>query len=444
MKLNRERVLVSTFAAGLLVMGTACTTDELPPSPPVVSSTIADVAQQNPEFSTLVAALSKAGLVDTLKGAGPFTVFAPNNQAFIDSGITSLDDFSAESLKTILLYHVISGNTVVAADVTAGPHLSAADLTFFVGTDSGVTINGGSANQGGAAVKAADIAADNGVIHVIDRVMLPPDIATCATYGGLGDLVNAVGAASAMSDGTSVLAALKSEGPLTVFAPTNAAFAKLGAAPSGDALRDVLLYHVTSGAVDSSAIPAIASSLLQNTWQSGVSLIFDSSAGVKVNTATVQIADIKCTNGVVHVIDQVLLPPNVAQMAAIAGLDSLLGAVTAAADIGDTSVADALQADAPYTVFAPTNDAFAAIVAPTDPIVLRDILLLHVVNAGIPVLSAGLPTTPTATLSASENLSFDSTGPTVSSDGTAAAKIGPADIHVTNGVIHLIDKVLLP
>lgn len=116
----------------------------------------------------------------------------------------------------------------------------------------------------------------------------------------------------------------------------------------------------------------------------------------------------------------------------------------AAALPGGTSVADALKAEEPYTVFAPTDAAFKAITAPSDPAQLRDVLLLHVVKAAQPVLSSALPTSPVATLNAAEKLSFDASGPTVSSDGTKGAKIGPVDINVTNGVVHVIDKVLLP
>ena len=418
--------------------------DKMTPDQPPAAGTIVDVASKNSDFSTLVAAVARAGLVDTLKGAGPFTVFAPNNKAFADSGITDVNAVPVSDLKTILLYHVLAAK-VMAADVKDGPAKSAADLTFFIGTTGGVKLNGGNAIKGGANVIATDVMASNGVIHVIDRVILPPDIPTCATYGGLTELVKAVGAAAEISSGTSVLKALQGTGPFTVFAPTDAAFKAITPPTDAAVLRDVLLYHVVGAKVPSSAIPAKASSLLKNTWGNGVTLLFSTTGGAKVNGASVAVADVMCTNGIVHVVDKVLLPPNVVDMVGIAGLGELGKAVGAAASIpGGPSVADALKAKEPYTVFAPTDAAFKAITVPTDPAVVRDVLLLHVVKAAAPVTSDKLPATAVDSLLAGKQLTFNATGPTVSSPGTAAAKIAPADIHVTNGVVHVIDKVLLP
>lgn len=412
---------------------------------PVVDNSVVGVASNSAEFSTLVAAVQKAGLVDTLKGKGPFTVFAPNNDAFAASGITDVNAVAVDDLRKILLYHVVSGAKLEAAAVKTGPALSAADLTLFVDASSGVKLNGGNEVSGGANITATDVNADNGVIHVIDRVLLPPDIAACARYGGLSELLGAIGAAAPLSDGTAVLDALKEAGPYTVFAPTNAAFSALSSTPTETALRDILLYHVLGVPVASSAIPTSANTLLKNQWGNGVTMLFSNTSGVKVNDANVVTADIKCTNGIVHVIDKVLLPPNVMDMAGIAGLTKLAEAISASANLsGGTSVADALRAVEPYTVFAPTNAAFEAITAPSDPEVLRNVLLLHVVKVSAPVLSTELPTTPVETLLSEKTISFDASVPSVSSEGTAGAKIGPLDINVTNGVIHVVDKVLLP
>jgi transforming growth factor-beta-induced protein len=247
-----------------------------------------------------------------------------------------------------------------------------------------------------------------------------------------------------MPGGTSLLETLKGAGPLTVFAPNNGAFADITAPTDPAALGYVLLHHVLDKSVESSAIPDRADSLLKNRWDHGVTLLFATNGTATVNGAEVVAADIKCTNGIVHVVDEVLLPPNVVSMAGIAGLSSLVGAVTAAADLpGGSSIAQALSADEPYTVFAPTNSAFAAITVPTDPIAVRDILLLHVVNAGTPLRSPALPAMVEPLL-AGEELSFNTNRSTVSSDGTDDAAILMTDINVTNGVIHVIDKVLLP
>ncbi len=197
-----------------------------PPEPDggSTSSAITDVAAGDSRFSILVAALSRADLVDTLSGTGPFTVFAPTDDAFAASGIALADIQSMDvaALQTILRYHVVAGR-VTSAEITAGPVDTVAtagggwNLDLIVGTEGGVTLNGGGGVTGGASVTTADIAADNGVIHVVDRVLLPPDIPTMATYAGLTDLAQAAADGGLDDD-------LAGAGPFTVFAPTNDAF----------------------------------------------------------------------------------------------------------------------------------------------------------------------------------------------------------------------------
>jgi transforming growth factor-beta-induced protein len=249
-------------------------------------------------------------------------------------------------------------------------------------------------------------------------------------------------------DKAGLVEALQGEGPFTVFAPTNAAFAAAGItdldALSADELASILLYHVVPGSVSSSEIPAKADTLSTNEWGNGLTVLFDTTDGVSVNGASVTTADLMADNGVIHVIDDVLLPPSIVDMAQIGGFDSLVGAVLAADDLeGGPSVAEALVADAPYTVFAPINQAFTDLGAVDDTELLRDVLLLHVVNAGAPVLSNGIPAAADSLLPG-ESLTFDSSAPSVSSDGTTDAAIAITDINVTNGVIHAIDAVLLP
>jgi transforming growth factor-beta-induced protein len=434
--------LAAVLALSALSLGAVACDDDDDSSPQEPTKTIVDIAAESDDFTILVAALEKANLVTTLQGKGPFTVFAPTDAAFAASGITSLDGISAEELQTILLYHVLPAS-VNAANVAAGPINTAANLTAFISTDAGVEFNGGNAQTGGATVTATDIAADNGFIHVIDRVLLPPDIADCASYANLTSLVGAIGAAANIPQGESVLETLKGEGPFTVFAPDNAAFDSIDVPNDADVVRDILLYHVIGDVVTADRIPAKADSLLTNRWGNGVTMLFDTSSGVRVNGASVVAADLRCTNGVVHVIDEVLLPPNVVDMAGIAGFFSLVGAVLAADNLPDgTTVAEALSADSPYTVFAPTNDAFANLGPVNDTQLLRDVLLLHVVEADVPVLSSGLPSSASSLLTG-KSLSFDVSGPSVSSDGTTDANILTTDINVTNGVIHVLDSVLL-
>ncbi len=412
---------------------------------PTASNTIVDIAAGNPDFSILVAAATRAELVDTLANAdASFTVFAPTNAAFEASGITlaMVEAMPVAQLAGILTYHALLGD-VRSSAITAGPTTSVVGLTLFLGTTGGVTVNGGNTVTGGANVVMADIIADNGVIHVIDRVLLPPTIPQLAVYGGLTELVGAVTAAD-------LGGALSAAGPFTVFAPTNAAFEALPAVPTGDALEQVLLYHVVSGAVVSTAVPDMAPSLATNAYDDALTLLFDTSSGVVINGgAEVVIADLRATNGVVHVIDEVLLPMNVVEAATAAGLTGLLGAAGAASALpGGSTIAAALSADAPYTVFAPTNDAFTAASATIATLTadqVRDVLLYHVLDTAeftTPVLAADLPTADAslATLNAANDIPFV-VGPPPTVDG---AGVVATDIVVTNGVIHLIDGVMVP
>lgn len=413
---------------------------------PATSNTIVDIAAGNPDFSLLVAAATRAGLVETLANPdGAFTVFAPTNAAFAASGITEemIDSMPVASLTGILSYHALLGE-VPSSAITAGPVTSVATFTLFLGTTGGVTINGGNTVTGGANVVTADIAADNGIIHVIDRVLLPPNIPMLATYGGLTSLVGAVVSAGLDDE-------LSGAGPFTVFAPTNEAFTAAGTVDPAD-LPGILLYHVVSGAVTSTAVPAMAPSISPNAYGDNLTLLFDTSSGVTINggpSAVAGLVDLRATNGVVHVIDGVILPMNVVDAATAAGLTGLLGAVGAAAPLsGGTTVAAALSADAPYTVFAPSNAAFtaaASVVAGLTAAQVRDVLLYHVLDTTTftaPVLAADLPAADgdLATLNAANSIPYVA-GPPPTVDG---ASVEATDIVVTNGVVHLIGAVMVP
>ena len=141
-------------------------------SMPATPGTIVDVASAGADFSTLVAALSAAGLVETLQGPGPFTVFAPTNEAFAALPAGVLDKLllpeNKDTLAKILTYHVVPGK-VLAADVTDGDVATVEGQTVTLSTADGVTVNG-------AKVITADVMGSNGVIHVIDAVILPPDV----------------------------------------------------------------------------------------------------------------------------------------------------------------------------------------------------------------------------------------------------------------------------
>ncbi|WP_138485315.1 fasciclin domain-containing protein [Dyadobacter bucti] len=302
------------FAAVLAFSISSCKDDDDAPTVDPGPGNIPAVASADPQFSTLVAALIKAELVTTLQGTGPFTVFAPNNAAFTTAGITSLDGLTKDALTPILTTHVVSGS-VKAADVQSGAveTVNTNNDIYLSKNADGVFINGK------IKVVATDVAASNGVIHVIDNVIVPPseslvEIAQADT--SFTELVSLVLAAD-----PAVATALTSAGDgLTVFAPTNAAFRELYKttpkatllAPANRALlTSVLLYHVVPGRVFSTDLPNVSGPVA--TANTSGTLTFDLAGGAKVigmtsGASNITAANILATNGVVHVIDKVLMP----------------------------------------------------------------------------------------------------------------------------------------
>lgn len=398
---------------------------------PSTGNSIVDVATANGNFTTLLAAVERLGLTETLAGEGSFTVFAPPDSAF--EGV-DVDAISDEALTQILLNHVIIGAEVPSSAIPARAD-NGAGLTLLFNTTDGVTVNGVSVN-----LDLVDIAADNGIIHVVDEIIMPANIADMAGIAGLTSLAGALTAADLLG------AVQDPEADLTVFAPTNDAFTAAGDVPA-EALAGILTYHVIAGAqVDSESVPAAANTLSANEFGNNLTLLFDTSDGVTINggpAVILDLADIRTTNGIVHVIDAVLLPMDVVGAATAAGLTELLGAVGAAANIDDdTTVAGALGALSPITVFAPTNAAFEAIadtVAGLTTEQVRDVLLYHVVGGDAPVLSTDLADGDVPTLLEGQSVTIAVDGPTVNGEAVAAA-----DINVTNGVVHVIGGVLIP
>ena len=280
---------------------------------PAATNTITDKVVADASLTLLKKAVVKAGLDVTLRGTGPFTVFAPDDAAFAASGISSstIDALTPAQLSTILLYHTL-GAKVLAADVPAGPNAKAVtaggDSVFVTRNANGVFING-------IKVTTADIIADNGVIHKIGKVLNPPvgNIVETAVASGLDSLVKAVTRAG--------LGATLSGGTLTVFAPSNQAFTDLlGILGLTDinqipiaTLTAVLTYHVVAGRAFSSDLANGSLTMLggnttvnlSNGAGGGPTILGNGNSSVKSNiTAT----NIVCRNGVVHLIDRVLLP----------------------------------------------------------------------------------------------------------------------------------------
>ncbi len=265
---------------------------------------IVDTAANAGQFNTLVAAVKAAGLVETLKGEGPFTVFAPNDAAFekLPKGTLELllKPENKEKLTNILTYHVVAGKVMAkdAAKLTEAETVFGQKLS--IDATDGVKIDG-------AKVITTDIECSNGVIHVIDSVILPKDIVGVAA--GNDDFSTLVAAVKAAE----LVETLQGDGPFTVFAPNNAAFDKL---PEGtveellkpenrEKLTAILTYHVVAGKVMAADVVKLTEAA---TVQGQKVKIEVKDGTVHVDGAKVIATDIKCSNGVIHVIDSVILP----------------------------------------------------------------------------------------------------------------------------------------
>lgn len=268
---------------------------------------IVDTAVSAGSFSTLVAAVKAAGLVDALKGDGPLTVFAPTDDAFaaLPEGTVEnlLKPENKDQLIAVLTYHVVPGKlgSVAVSHSDGAESLNGQRVPF--------AASGGAVTVGGATVVKADIAASNGVIHVIDKVILPSSLNIVQTASEAGAFSTLLAAATEAG----IAGVLQDDGPFTVFAPTDEAFAKLPAGTVESLLKPenkekligILKYHVVSGRVYSDeAIDAGKAETLQG----GKVHIKHEGGAVKVNDAQVVKADIDASNGVIHVIDTVILP----------------------------------------------------------------------------------------------------------------------------------------
>jgi transforming growth factor-beta-induced protein len=409
--------------------------------PPVdIPATVVDIIVESSVHTTLETAVTAAGLVSALSGTGPFTVFAPTDDAFAALPAGLLNDLLADptgALADVLKYHV------VAAKAMSGDLSDGQEITTLLGDDVVVTINTDGVFINNAKVTIADIEAENGVVHVIDAVLVPMP-ATVVDIIVNSEVHTTLETAVIAAD---LVGALSGAGPFTVFAPTDDAFAALPAGllndlladPTG-ALADVLKYHVV-------AAKAMSGSLSDG--QEITTLLGDdvvvtiNTDGVFINDAKVVVADIEAKNGVVHVIDAVLvpMPATVVDIIVNSEVHTTLETAVIAADL-----VGALSGAGPFTVFAPTDDAFAALPAGllndllADPTgALADVLKYHVVAAK--AMSGSLSDGQEIT-----TLLGDDVVVTINTDGVFIndAKVVVADIEAKNGVVHVIDAVLVP
>lgn len=317
LKLKKVMVL-----ALLIIIGTSCDNDDNATAPPpVADNTITGIASSNADFSILVEALTKADLATTLKGVGPYTVFAPTNAAFTaflkTTPYASIKDVPTSALTQILLNHVVTGK-VKSTDLTTGYIKTLAkggasttnNLSMYVNISSGVKLNGV------AKVVTPDIMASNGVIHVVDAVIGLPTIVDHAVANPNFSTLVAALTYNPASGFAGILSGTASS-PFTVFAPTNDAFGAfltetgfsgLPAIPA-NVLEKTLKYHVVAGA-------NVQSTQLTNdqvvTTFSGqnVTVKFSPTRLLDVSGRNCNIiaVDVQCSNGIIHVLDKVLLP----------------------------------------------------------------------------------------------------------------------------------------
>jgi len=321
--MKRTRILLWALLAGLIAAcggaaDSADTTTATTVAPATTSTAapqqeeadIVGVATEAGSFSTLLTAVEAAGLVETLQGDGPFTVFAPTDEAFAALPEGTLDSLLAdtEALSQVLLYHVVEGE-VMASDVV---ELDSA--TTIQGEDIAITVEGDSVRVNEANVVSTDIAASNGVIHVIDQVILPPSMSEAAAMGDIVETAQAAGGFTTLLtavETAGLVETLKGEGPFTVFAPTDEAFEALdedtlnSLLADPEALSQVLLYHVVPGQVTADQVVELDSA---ETVEGGSVAIRVEDGQVFINDAQVIVTDVLTSNGVIHVIDKVIVP----------------------------------------------------------------------------------------------------------------------------------------
>ena len=474
------------------------------------NSTIVETAVATDALTSLVAALTKADekedsdLIGTLSTEGPFTVFAPTNEAFTAllgslDGFETLEDFDTDEEKAllaqILQYHVVAGVAAASTDLSEGQ-----TITTVQGEDIAISLEGGvfidDATDANAEVVLADVAASNGIVHVINKVLLPQAVIDALsgeaeeeeeeTSETLVDIVVA-------SESLTVLEAavikaglaetLSGEGPFTVFAPTDDAFVALLDALGDDynslddfdteeelaLLTNILLYHVVPAQVLAADLSegSVATALMDNSIEVIASeetfVIGDASE----TNANITGTDILASNGVAHTIDKVLLPQEAVDFAASLQMKNIveiavetdnLSLLVEALTTANAGLVETLSGEGPFTVFAPTNDAFVALLGvlgddynsladfdtEEELALLVDILTYHVV-AGTAAFSTDLSNGMMVSTVNGADLTVSLDGGVFIQDASETpAQVTSPDVEASNGVVHIIDKVLLP
>ena len=479
---------LSFFAIAAIAAFTlsSCEEDEPMDEPVVELESIVAIAQETPYLSTLVDALTKyPELVSALSADGDYTVFVPTNDAFADLlgviGQSSLDDVPEDVIERLLKYHVIAGASLKSTDLSNGQ-----EAATFLSADDKVTvgIDGSTVSINNAEVTIANVEASNGTVHVIDAVLVPElemsIVNTIVEPAYFNKNFSILTAAVVKAELLSVL--IDQEASYTLFAPDNNAFINAGITSldglTKEDLTPILTYHVLAAEVFGDGLPETGSAV---TTLNGDFYLSINSSGAYINgttmvtAATVAGDALDYDNGVVHTIDKTLVPASddivsiaVAASEASEGAEfgQLVAALTAVENDQETdALITILSGQGPFTVFAPTDAAFQALytlagVADLNALAgelgletVATVLKYHVLGAR--VFSTDIPNA----LGGNANVelmplyggTFTLTSDLTIIDNDAALDLGTADASIidtdilgTNGVIHVIDQVLLP
>lgn len=461
-----KKVLLLTM---ITLISFSCSNDDDASIEVTIPQTIAQLAVATPDLSNLVAALQRADLVETLNGNGQFTVFAPTNSAFAkflaDNEFASLSDVPVDVLKQVLLNHVISGE-LKSADLTTGYGKTLAteastenNLSIYINTASGVNLNGISN------VTNANIDATNGIVHIVDGVIGLPSVVDFALADDtFSILVSALTRSDLTFDYVTTLSTPNgtAPAPFTVFAPTNDAFVSLLSELEVSSLEDIdeptlkatLDLHAVAGAnvlsstlTDDMTVTTLGGDITANV--TGGATLTDSNGRM----SNIIVTDVQAANGIIHVIDKVVLPKQPDNIVSKALNTPELSSLVAALQAADGDLVNILNGTGPFTVLAPTNDAFATFLAdnnfatlgdvPSD--VLAQVLLNHVIDGKVmstDLITAGAGYTSTSATGAGDNKMsiFYDTSSGVQFNGIST--VSTADVEVTNGVIHIVDRVI--
>jgi transforming growth factor-beta-induced protein len=440
--------------------GTIHSVDAVIPLPNVVTLAAAD-----PNFATLAAALTQEDLLGTLSSSAapaPFTVFAPTNDAFgallgEDNNINTAEELLAlPTLTEILTYHVLSG-AVRAGDITDGiSPTTVQGSTFTINTAGGVTITDGFGRV--VNIVATDVTTANGVIHVLDNVILPEGavpttfeiIANSPDHTALEQALIATGLDDVLNQGT-----------FTVFAPTDTAFAGVDVSSlTPEQVTNILLNHVVTGSVRSTDLSnGYVKTNATETYSgngNNIDMYINIDNGVVLNGgASVTAANLLALNGVVHVVNEVITIPNIVTLAASNPDFSNLAAALTQQDLLGVLSTDADTAPAPFTVFAPSNDSFQAFLDadPNDGFstiddvlnlpILTDVLTYHVLSGAVRAGDITDGISP-ATVQGETITINTPDGVTITDSNGRVVNIIATDFTGSNGVIHVIDNVILP